>query len=64
MAKKKVVIEIEAYLKTDFQRQLGQRTLFELIKSWGQFISSTHSKNSVAIKINGNDIDDLDWFEF
>lgn len=61
---KKATIEIQAKFGSKFQEQFAQDFLCSTLKAYLSFLIHSHKGNDMTIKINGDNIEDLDWFNW
>lgn len=61
---KKADIEIEVKFGSKFQEKFARDSLFAALKTWKEFVVFAHQGNSVQIKINGDLIHHLDFFNW
>jgi hypothetical protein len=52
-------IKISAKWGSEFQRSISYQTIILILKAWVAFRRSTHAKNSIALVIDGKDLDDV-----
>jgi hypothetical protein len=61
---KKAEIIITGKFGSKFQQNFAETSLFNLLKSWKQFLDSSSINNKILVEINGDNINNLDWFNF
>lgn len=62
--KKEVNIKIEANFGSNFQEIFARNCLTSILKAWQSHLENSHKKNEIRIEINGDNIRNLDWFNF
>lgn len=60
----KVEIEIDCEFGSDFQRIVARDTLMILLRAWKTHTQTVHQKNRAFIAINGDNIENLDFFNW
>ena len=57
-------IEIDCDFGSDFQRVTARDTLMILLRAWQTHTTAVHQKNRAFIAINGDNINNLDFFNW
>lgn len=61
---KKVTIEIIAKFGSKHQEQFSKNVIFSSLKAHKLYMQSSHKKNEIQIKINGDRIQNLSFFNW
>lgn len=61
---KKTKIEIRAKFGSKFQEQFARDSLFGVLKAWKSYLDYSHKNNDVLVVINGNSVNNLDFFNW
>lgn len=64
MEKSKATIEIKANFGREFQRNQSTDSLLMILRIWKKFNQDTHQKNELEVFVNGDEINNLDWFNW
>ena len=62
--KKKTTIEITVEFGSAYQSKFARDSLFMTLKAWRNFIKEAHQKNKIDVTINGDAIQNLEWFNW